>query len=293
MKTTPADLVLDARAELGEGPIWDPKRERLFWVDIRGSAVHEYNPADGKDRVMNVPKHIGCFVLRADGNALVALQDGIYEMDIDTGNVKPVYCPQPKRNDILFNDGKCDLAGRFWVGTKAYADTVGAGSLYCMDTDRTVSVKISGVTVSNGLAWSLDNRRMYYIDTFALEISVFEYNLESGVVKNRRTAVAIPKSMGWADGMSIDQEGKLWVALWQGKCVARFDPDTGECLKKITVPVSCPSSCCFGGQNLDELYITSAWTELDEERRKKEPLAGGLFRAHPGVRGFPPFYFRG
>jgi sugar lactone lactonase YvrE len=224
---------------------------------------------------------------------LVALQDGLAELDLDSGQLTYITNPEAGRKDILFNDGKCDPAGRFWVGTKAYADTPGAGALYCMETDRTVRLKVPGVTISNGLAWSLDVRRMYYIDTLAFEVSVFDYDVRTGDIGNRRTAVTIPREMGFPDGMTIDAEGKLWVALWRGHCVVRLDPDTGKCLEQIPVPVTCPSSCCFGGRDLDELYITSARIELTPEEREAEPLAGALLRLRPGVRGLPPFYFGG
>jgi len=287
------ELVLDARATLGEGPCWCPQRQRLYWVNIRGCEVHEFDPATGHDRVIRVPSHVGCVVLREGGGALAALQDGFHELDLDTGRVKKIGNPMPGRPDMRFNDGKCDPAGRFWAGTMAYADTPRAGALYCMETDRRISLKVPGVTCSNGLAWSLDSRRMYYIDTLAQEVSVFDFDVATGGIANRRTAVAIPVEMGLPDGMTIDSEGKLWVALWGGHCVARFDPDSGVCIDRIQMPVTCPSSCCFGGPRLDELYITSAWMDLTEEQRRAEPHAGGLFRVRPGVRGLPPFYFRG
>ncbi len=293
MPHTEVELVLDARAILGEGPCWDPRSNRLYWVNIRGCDVHEFDPATGRDRAIRVPRHVGCVVLRETGGALVALQDGLAELDLGTGQLTPIVNPEPGRADILFNDGKCDPAGRFWVGTKAYANTPGAGSLYCLDTDRTVRRRLQDVTISNGLAWSLDARRMYYIDSMAGEVSVFDYDAASGAIANRRTAARIPRGMGVPDGMTIDAEGKLWVALWGGHRVVRLDPDTGNCLETVPMPVTCPSSCCFGGRGMDELYITSAWIELQPEARAAEPAAGGLFRCRPGVRGLPPFYFRG
>jgi sugar lactone lactonase YvrE len=278
---------------LGEGPCWDPRTRRLYWVSIRACEVHEFDPATGADRVIGLPKHVGCVVPRETGGALVALQDGLAELDLDSGRVTRIANPAAGLDDILFNDGKCDPAGRFWVGTKAYADTPGAGALYCMETDRTVSLKVPDVTISNGLAWSLEGNLMYYIDTMAAEVSVFDYDAGTGAIDNRRTAVSIPKEMGFPDGMTIDAEGKLWVALWRGRSVVRLDPDTGRVLEAILVPVTCPSSCCFGGPDLDELYITSAWIELTPEERANEPLAGALMRVRPGVKGLPPFYFDG
>lgn len=293
MSTRAVETILDAHAELGEGPCWDPGRQRLYWVNIRACEVHEFDPATNLDRVIHLSRHVGCVVLRQGGGALVALQDGLAELDLDTGRTVPIANPEAGREDILFNDGKCDPAGRFWVGTKAYADTPGAGALYCMETDRTVRLKVPGVTISNGLAWSLDARRMYYIDTLAAEVSVFDYEARTGAISNRRTAVPIPRDMGFPDGMTIDAEGKLWVALWRGHGVVRLDPDTGACLEKIPLPVSCPSSCCFGGRNLDELYITSAWIELTAEERAAEPLAGALFRVRAGVQGLAASCFGG
>jgi len=287
------ELVLDARASLAEGPCWDPRSNLLYWVSIRAGEVHEFNPASGTDRVICLQKHVGCVVLRETTGAMVAMQDGFAELNLETGELHYFSNPEQGREDILFNDGKCDPACRFWAGTKAYADTPGAGALYCMECDGSISLKVPGVTISNGLAWSADARRMYYIDTTTAEISVFDYNIETGDINNRRKAVSIPVKDGYPDGMTIDSEGKLWVALWRGGCVARFDPDTGDCLEKIPVPVTCPSSCCFGGRDMDELYITSAWIELTDEEHAAEPQAGGLFRLRPGVRGVPPAFFRG
>lgn len=293
MRNHPVELVLDARAILGEGPSWDPRTNLLYWVDIRGKSVHEFDPASNRDRVLPVPKAVGCVVLRENGGAMVALQDGFAELDLATGAVTYVINPIPGRDDLMFNDGKCDPAGRFWAGTKSCTDVAGVGSLYCLDTDRTVREMVRNVTCSNGLAWSHDASLMYYIDTPTHEVSVFDYDLATGTISRRRTAVAFSREDGYPDGMCIDGEGKLWVAFWGGHAVRRFDPETGACLESIPMPVTCPSSCAFGGPALDALYITSASIGLTPAQQAAEPVAGGLFRLHPGIHGVPPFYYRG
>jgi sugar lactone lactonase YvrE len=292
--TTPlVELVLDARATLGEGPCWDPRTQRLYWVDILAPAVHVYDPATGDDQVIAVPRHIGCLALRESGGAVVALQDGFAELDLESGQVTPIPGPGVGQEGVRFNDGKCDPSGRFWAGTMAYGQLPGAGALYCLDTERTVRLQVPGVTCSNGLTWSLDGRRMYYIDTPTHEIAVFDYDCATGAIANRRIAVAIPPAQGLPDGMTIDGEGMLWVAFWGGHAVARFDPERGRCLEAIPVPVTCPSSVCFGGPQLDELYITSASVALTPEARAAEPEAGGLFCVRPGVCGVAMERYRG
>lgn len=288
-----AHLELDAKATLGEGPCWNAGRQSLYWVDIEEGKLHVYDPAKREDRAISVGQPIGAVVTRRSGGLLLALQQGFYAFDPDTETLKHLHNPEPHLPENRFNDGKCDPAGRFWAGTMAMREAPDCGSLYCLDTDLTVHKKVEAVSISNGLAWSPDERMMYYVDSPTRIVTAFDYDKASGEIANRRVVIQIPDGMGFPDGMSIDEEGMLWIALWDGAMVGRWNPANGELLGKIPLPVSRPTSCVFGGENLDELYITSARSRLDEETLAAQPLAGGVFKCRPGVRGGPAWDFAG
>jgi sugar lactone lactonase YvrE len=190
------------------------------------------------------------------------------------------------------NDGKCDAAGRFWAGTMALDERGGAGALYRLDPDGHVETMIDGVTISNGLDWSDDGRLMYFIDTPTQSVDVFDFDLASGRIANRRSFARIDPVDGAPDGLTLDAEGFVWVALWGGSRVRRYAPD-GALDSIVRVPATYVTSCAFGGADLGDLYITTARIKLSEADRASQPLAGGLFRARPGVRGRPPHRFSG
>jgi sugar lactone lactonase YvrE len=283
-----AELLLDARAELAEGPCWLADRERLLWVDIMAGQVHLLDPATGDDRVVEVGQPVGAAVPADDGRVALAVRDGFALLDLDDGRVETIAGVELELSGNRMNEGKCDSAGRFWAGTMALDIRRGAGALYRLDTGRRVERMVDGVSISNGLGWSLDDRQMYYIDTLEDRIDVFDFDLATGVIANRRP-FAVVEGGGHPDGMTVDAEGCLWVALWGGGRVVRFLPDGTEA-GGVEVPVSQTSSCCFGGPDLRDLYITTAWQHLPPERR--EPHAGSLFRCRPGVAGQPSRAYR-
>jgi len=285
------ELILDARSVLGEGAIWDEEKQVLYWVDIDPGLVHVYDLATHKDRSLQVGQPVGTVVPRASGGLMLAVRDGFMSLDLETGRTALVAVPLGHNPENRFNDGKCDPAGRFWAGTKETPDHKGA--LFRLDRDLSVHQMVDGIGCSNGLAWSLDKKTMYYIDTTTMKIDAFDYDLVTGGISNRRTVVSVAEEHGLPDGMTIDAEGKLWVAHWDGWCVCRWDPATGRLLQKVRLPVARPTSCAFGGRALDSLYITSVTTELDATALVKQPGAGGLFRFKPGVRGLPAFSFLG
>lgn len=277
-------LVLDTKAVLGEGSIWHPTENKLYWVDIEGKILHIYDPVSGNDKAIPVGQRIGTVVPVHTGGALVALQNGIHKIDTETGKLSFIVNPLPD-SSMRFNDGKCDPSGRFWVGSLALDSRRRGASLYRMDADGSVRTMLDSVSISNGIVWSADRKTMYYNDTPTMTVQAFDYDDRTGNITNRRVAVKIPRGSGAPDGMTIDAEGKLWVALWGGSCVARFDPATGELLQKIMVPAPNVSSCAFGGKDLATLYITTARAWVSEERLKEFPSSGGVFAVKPGVKG--------
>ncbi|MFT3702401.1 MAG: SMP-30/gluconolactonase/LRE family protein [Agriterribacter sp.] len=292
MNNQKAILELDAKAFLAEGVLWHPLENRLYWVNIEGKELHLYDPETGIDKSFFLDERVGTVVPVKGGGALVALQNGIHFINTENGSLHLLVNPLPNSN-IRFNDGKCDPQGRFWVGSMHLDQTESAASLYRLDTDGTVHEMVDQVTVSNGIAWTKDSTTMYYVDSPLKRIDAFDFDATTGSIANRRTIAVVPQGMGEPDGITIDTEGKLWVALWGGSCVARFDPSSGALMEKIEVAAPHVSSCTFGGKDLDILYISTAREGLTEEQLQKYPESGGLFSAQPAAKGVPANFYTG
>nr|WP_246594242.1 SMP-30/gluconolactonase/LRE family protein [Evansella tamaricis] len=287
------DLVLmdDRKGLLGEGPCWDEKEGVLYWVDIVKKEIHIFSPEKRSSESIQVREYVGAVVPKESGGFLVALQSGIYSMD--TGQQLTLIAkPEETKVNNRFNDGKCDPKGRFWVGTMDMDGTNPSGALYCVDNNYEVNKKIEGVTISNGLAWDVKREVMYFIDTPTRNVYKYTFNLETGDIDNKEIAMHVSQELGFPDGMTIDEEGMLWIALWGGGKVIRCDPNSGSILREISLPVTNVTSCTFGGSRLEELYITTARVGLSAEELENEPYAGGLFRITPGVKGVPSYKFK-
>jgi sugar lactone lactonase YvrE len=285
-----ATLLADVRALLGEGPVWDARVERVAWVDIEGKTLHMTEPATGITQSFAMPERIGVAAPRDSGGFVAALEDGFWGIDAE-GNVERLVPVDTEGGRLRFNDGACDPAGRFWAGTMAHANSPGAGSLYRLDADLSLKRVLDDVTISNGIGWSPDGATMYYVDTPTMRIDAFDYDLGTGEPSNRRPFVEI-EGPGRPDGLCVDVEGGVWVALWPGWAVRRYLAD-GTLDAVIPVPVAKVSSCAFGGHGLGQLYITTAQVDLTDEEHDAQPLAGGLFTASPGVRGVAKASFGG
>jgi sugar lactone lactonase YvrE len=286
------DLVLDARAELGEGPSWDPRTRTLLWVDITPGVVHRFDPATGDDRRFEVGQPVGAAVPATDGRIALAVSDGFSSLDPGTGSVQRLADVEADDPRTMMNDGACDPAGNFWAGTKDNEGRRPLGSLYRLGSDRRVERVLGDVTISNGLGWSRDRRTMYYIDSPTFGVDALDFDLETGSVSNRRRVVAFPEEWGLPDGMSVDEEGSLWVAFWGGSAVRRVSP-AGVVEAIAEFPLSRVTSCAFGGDDLTDLYVTTARNGLSDEQLRREPTAGGLFHLRPIVPGLPPTAFAG
>lgn len=286
------ELVLDARAELGEGPVWDARSARLIWVDIMRGRVHRFDPATGRDEMREVGEPVGAAVPAADGSLMLATMSGFARLDFDAGGVAPIAQVEADRPDTRMNDGACDPAGRFWAGTMAFEHRTrrGAGALYRLDPDGRATAMLRDVTLSNGIDWSPDGRLMYYVDSGTQRVDAFDFDVARGTLSNRRPLVRIAAETGVPDGLTVDAEGFLWLAVWGGAAVHRYSPH-GVLDRVVRMPVTQPTKCWFGGQDLADLFITSAWIDLSAEEQAAQPLAGGLFRVRPGVRGKPATLF--
>ncbi len=284
------ELVVQTRAEVGEGPIWDPTTSTLLWVDITGRAVHRFDPAAGRDTALDVGVDVGAVAVRASGGVVMAAADGFRALEPD-GSHRLLAAVGADDPTLRMNDGKCDRRGRFWAGTMAYdeAGPAGLGTLYRLDPDLSVHPMLRGVSISNGIDWSPDDTRMYFIDSRAQSVDVFDFDLDRGEISNRRVLVTFEPSVGLPDGMTVDADGDLWVAVWGGARVVRFAPDGTE-RGVVRFPVSQTSSCAFGGADLRDLYVTSAARGISASA---EPTAGSLHRLRPGPQGQPPNPFAG
>ena len=278
------ELVMDARAELGEGPYWDQAEGKLHWVDIDRKELRVYAPLSGSEDIYSFEQKLGAAVPAIGGGWILVLQDGIYRFKIN----EPLELLAPVEAELpgnRLNDAKCDSRGRLWFGSMNMKNNGREGSLYVLESGGEVRKVLSGIGISNGMAWNDSLGLMYYIDTLTFAVDVMNYSLQDGSVSGRRTAVQFNEGEGWPDGMTIDSEGMLWVAHWAGGCVSRWNPHTGEQIGRIEVPAHYVTSCTFGGANLDELYITTARGGMSPEELLRWPLAGGLFRVKPGVKG--------
>lgn len=283
------ELILDAKATLGEGPAWDEKTQTLYWVDILKNRIYA-----GSELLAELDEPIGCLAPSKNGHLILALsgdEGRASIVDFDPGTSQQALLAtlnEPATTRV--NDGKCDPAGRFIAGTMDVNEKDPTGSVYTFDGIST-RVLFRDVTISNGLAWSPDYRTFYYIDTPTCEVRAYDYDVKTGEIANRRTAFTVPKSLGWADGMTSDIQGNLWIAMWGGSQITRWDPKTSQLLEQIPVPVLQPSCPVFGGRDRNELYITTARERMSDADLQKYPLSGGLFKAVTKYEGMPTFEF--
>lgn len=294
MAAIDASLALDLRAGLLEGPVWDPNGA-LYFVDIMRGCVHRYDPATRIHRAFEIASDVvtvGAVALSEKNDLVLAVRDGFARLNPRSGVVSKIADVEADRPNQRMNDGKVDPAGRFWAGTMALDETPGAGSLYRLERDGRVRTMLGGVTISNGIDWSPERETMYYIDSPTRRIDRFDFDEATGEIGNRRTFVPIARQHGIPDGLTVDVDGCVWVALWRGSAVHRYTP-YGLLDTVVNVPTSCPTSCAFGGTDLRELFITTAAMELTDRERAEQPLAGGLFVCRPGPAGRAPNRFKG
>jgi sugar lactone lactonase YvrE len=286
-----SEILIDLNSQLAEGALWNHQTQTLWWVDIENGIFHIFNPETGKNTSYRVKQRIGTVVPDQNGHAIVALQDGIYRLLLKDGSLELLARADYDPEKFRFNDGKCDPAGRFWVGTMALDGSKETAALYRMDHDYRLTKVLEGITTSNGIVWTADKKKMYYIDTPTQQVREFDYDLYSGNIRFMRVAVQIPTSLGSPDGMSIDENGNLWIAHWGGRGIYCWNPHSGELITKVEVDAKNVTSCAFGGPLLNQLFITTAMIGLSEEDKKAYSESGSLFVAMPEVKGTESWFF--
>ena len=282
--------VADVAAILGEGPLWVAAEQSLYWVDIKGFKIFRLDRA-GELREWATPFRIGSLAPRLAGGFIAGTEQGFAEVDLDTLRFEPFCNPEAGRTDNRFNDGKIDREGRFWAGTMDDSERAASGALYRLDPDRKCTRLDDGYRVTNGPAFSPDGRLMYHNDSGRQLTYAFDLD-EAGTPSNRRVFARFGAGDGYPDGMTVDAEGCLWIAFWDGWCVRRFSP-SGERLETLRLPAQKPTSCAFGGEALDRLYITSASIGIPDSERDAQPCAGGLFVLETGTSGLADLPFAG
>jgi sugar lactone lactonase YvrE len=290
MRSAEFEVAVGAGAGLGEGPRWDAATRTLLWVDIPGQCVHRYDPETGEDSAQPVPGVVSLALPRRRGGVVVGLPDGVHLLDGDRSPL--IAAIEPERGDTRTNDGACDAAGRLWVGTMALDERSPIAALYRVDSHLGVTTVLTGTAISNGLGWSPTGRDFYFIDSPTRRVDVFDCDPATGALDYRRPFAAVEVEGAVPDGLAVDAEGGVWVALHGGWGLHRYSPD-GELAAIVGLPVARVTSCCFGGENLRDLYVTTRREGLSVSELAAQPLAGALLRLDAGVAGLPTHAFAG
>jgi sugar lactone lactonase YvrE len=281
----------DARTTVGESPLYDARTHRLYWIDVRETpAIHAIDLATGAERRWPLGEDIGSIALTAGTQLVAGLRSGFATFDPRTGGLSAIVDPEPDRPDNRMNDGKCDASGRFWCASMNPESGGAEGSLYVLDRDLSHRRVHGGYFTPNGIAWSLDGATMFVADTRRGAIFSFPFDAVSATLGERRTFAELGALPGGPDGATVDAEGGLWSAQFDGACLIRYDAG-GRMDRVVRLPVSKPTSCAFGGTDYRELYVTTATRGLDAGARAAQPLAGRVLVLDVGVQGLPPARF--
>jgi sugar lactone lactonase YvrE len=285
-ETIEAVPVVRDRNILGETPIWSVEEQALYWVDVKNPMIHRLLPATGARKSWTIETEIGSIGFGPPGKLICGLRTGFALFDLATGKHEVLADPEGKGrlNPNRLNDGKVDPAGRYWCGSMQDPGHGPVGTLYRLDTDRTVHGFESDIRIPNGLAWSPDGRRMYFCDSLSRRMQVFDYDPATGERANGRVFFTVPEDQGVPDGATVDAEGCLWNAHIFGGRVTRYDPE-GKPMMVVRLPTPRTTACCFGGANLDVLYVTTASMQMSREQLAADSYAGNLFAVEVGIKG--------
>ncbi|NXG78262.1 RGN protein, partial [Baryphthengus martii] len=299
MSSIKIECVGSERYRLGESPLWDEKENALLYVDITGRKVCRWSSVTKQVQAIPVDAPVSSVALRKSGGYVLTLGTRFAALEWQVRQVTTVARVEGEKPTNRFNDGKVDPAGRYFAGTMAEEIRPAVlerrqGSLYTLFSDLSVVKHFDQVDISNGLDWSLDHRTFFYIDSLSYSVDAFDYDLQTGKIGNRRSVYRLEKEESIPDGMCVDTEGKLWVACYDGGRVIRLDPETGKRLQTVKLPVDKTTSCCFGGKDYSEMFVTSASDGMDKEGLSRQPQAGGIFKITGlGVKGVAPYPFGG
>jgi len=289
--TPPIRQIGESIALLGEGPVWCPREQALYWVDIEGSAVHRHDWRTDRTEIWPMPEMVGSLALREGGGLVVALRGGISFLDTATRALTPIAAPHAGQTHLRFNDGKCDRQGRFWVGSMNIGERAPHGTLYRLDPGGACTAVLTDIDIPNSLCWSPDGATMYFSDSPLHTMSAYPFDTATGTLGAGRVFARVaPPAV--PDGATVDAEGFVWCAHWGGWRVVRTAPD-GTVDRVIDVPVAHPTSCAFGGPEMATLFVTSASAPLDDAGRQAQPLAGALMAMEVGARGIAEPRFAG
>lgn len=289
---SPATCVVDGGNQLAEGPVWDPAGRALYWVDIVEGLVQRFDPVSGECGKWKLPEAVGALALRDKGGLVLALASGFALFDPATDALTRGPAPDADRTENRMNDGKCDRRGRFWAGTMNGRTGTRDGSLFRLGADLSCARVLTDIGIVNGPAWSPDDRAFYLADSRRRLIFAFDFDLANGEIANQRVFADCSHEPFEPDGATVDAEGYLWSAQWNGWRIVRYAPD-GRVDRIVPMPAQRPTSCMFGGADLATLYVTTARVGLSEAELAAQPQAGGVFALDVGVRGLPAFRFAG
>ncbi len=289
---SPFSCVLDARASLGECPLWSVSERALYWVDINAPSLNRFDPATERNFAMPMPASIGSYALRVSGGFVAALRSGVWLVDADGRVERQVAAPPYDPARYRFNDGRCDPQGRFVVGTMNEKRDGATAALYRLDADFALTHLLDGMTISNGLAWSPDGRTMYHADTPTQTVCAFDYDATTGTPSGPRVFSRWSAAGDRPDGGTVDSAGNYWAALYGGGRIVQLSPH-GEVLADHPLPAMCPTMCAFGGPDLRTLYVTTARQMRNADELARLPQSGGIFAMRVDVPGMPEARFRG
>lgn len=282
------ELVHKIKCDLGEAPLWHSESQYFYWVDIMNFRLYRLDTRSEDVVTYNMPSEISCFAFGGNGLIYVVLADGLYSFDESTGALVFLSRPDDLEETHRFNDGKCDSAGRFYMGSMEKTYTNPTGSLYSVDSSMKFSKHVDRqFVVPNGLSWNNELEKFYHVDTVNGKVNAYDYDHATGAICNGKTIITVKSDEGSPDGMTIDDEGMLWICHWDGYKIVRWNPLNGEKLEEIQLAVERPTSCCFGGPDMKDLYITSA--AIDDA---KGDLSGSVFKVKLDVGGSELYKFK-
>lgn len=299
MSSLKVEPLVDIRAVIGEGPLWEESEQTLLFVDIMGRKIHRWNSVTNQVASLDTDAPVGFAVAARGGGYVAGVGRSFSSVDWSTRAVTSLVTVDDDKPRNRLNDGKVDPVGRLFAGTMGPEESPGQfqnkqGSLFSLDPELRVQRHLQEVGISNGLDWSSDGRLFFYVDSLKLTVDVFDYDISTGRIDNRRVLYRLQPEEGLPDGLTLDSDGRVWLACFDGGRVLNIDPTTGVLLRTVKFPASKTTSCCFGGPDYSELFVTSASVDLTQSELSAQPLAGATFKVSGlGVKGRPPVEFCG